>query len=202
MIAPVDQKVLRVKALNRLRQRKRHQIKLLMTTISTDGLNMLCGGLSLRFLDTGYYGHYQCTRRNLFSVKRYAYNSLPCSHFSYTPSLLRHTDMFLIAILTVIHCMDCRVSDLALVDSHHGRFLPDLEWSWSDSRGCTKHLEVPKVSVMIHQHFPSRLVYNRLMILDVMDVEHCSKSSRAQKQQIAGNVFESFNPHNNKIVYS
>lgn len=40
------------------------------------------------------------------------------------------------------------------------------------------------------------------MILDVMDVEYRSKSSRAQKQQIAGNVFESFNPHNNKIVYS
>lgn len=66
--------------------------------------------------------------------------------------------MFLIAILTVIHCMDCRVSDLALVDSHHGRFLPDLERPWSDSRGYTKHLEVPKVSVMIHQHFSSRLV--------------------------------------------
>lgn len=63
----------------------------------------------------------------------------------------------------VIYRMDCRVSDLALVDSHHGRVLPDMERSRSDSRCYTKHLEV---SVMIHQHFPERLVHNRPMALN------------------------------------
>lgn len=65
--------------------------------------------------------------------------------------------------LAVIYRMDCRVSDMALVDSHHGRFLPDLERAWSDSRCYTKHLEV---SVMIQQHFPERLVHNRPMALN------------------------------------
>jgi hypothetical protein len=88
--------------------------------------------------------------------------------------------------------MDCCVSDLALVDPHNGRFLPDLERPSPDSRGYTKHLEVPEVLVMTHQHFLDRLVCNCLhsmMTLNVMIWRSCNKSSGLEKQHILGNVF-------------